>query len=68
MKLLMKHKNKTIKMIVYIYIDIYLYILYICLDPKTMKKEGFTPPNHGLYPFKMKVVGSHGMYSICTYK
>ena len=30
------------------------------LNPKTMKKDGFTTPKYGLYPLKMKVEGSHG--------
>ena len=37
--------------------------MYLPLDPKTMKNEGFKPPRYGLYPLKMKVVGSHGKAS-----
>jgi len=29
------------------------------LDPRTMKNEGFKPLKYGLYPLKMKVMGSH---------
>ena len=42
---------------------IFIYI-YIPLDPKTTKNEGFKPQIQGLQPLKkMKVMGSHGCWT-----